>query len=90
MTLLEVAKEKWSAAAGTVTIGADAAAGGTRKSVVKVGGASGLPFLAFEGQTPNRPAVAMEIWDREPDDWAAPLLTALGDAVRNPVDWAKA
>ena len=90
MTLLEMAKEKWSASVGTVTLGADAAAGGTRTSVVKVGGASGLPFLKFDGQTPCRPVVAMEIWDRDPDDWAPTLLGALGDVVKNPVDWAKA
>ncbi len=90
MTLLETAKEKWVGTVGTVTIGADAAAGGTRTSVVTVGGESGLPFMRFDGQTPNRPVVAMEIWDRLPDDWPDPLMSALGSAVKSPVDWARA
>lgn len=90
MNSFELAKEKWTGAVGTVTIGADAPSGGTRTSEVHIGGATGLPFLTFEGRTPNRPVVAMEIWDREPDDWPEPLLDALGDTIRNPADWARA
>ncbi|OGV61877.1 MAG: acetyl-CoA decarbonylase/synthase complex subunit delta [Lentisphaerae bacterium RIFOXYB12_FULL_65_16] len=86
---METAKEKWSGAVGTVVLGADAAAGGTRKSVVTLGGASTLPFLKFDGQTPHRPAVAMEVWDSAPEDWPAPLATALGDLVKSPVEWAR-
>jgi len=89
MTLLQDAKERWSGAINTVTIGADSASGGTRTSVVKVGGASGLPFLDFDGQTPNRVAVAMEVWDRVPDDWQGPLADALGDVMSDPAEWAR-
>jgi acetyl-CoA decarbonylase/synthase, CODH/ACS complex subunit delta len=89
VTTLSDAKEKWSGAISTLKIGATAAEGGTRKSTVTVGGASGLPFIKYDGQTPHRPVVAMEIWDCPPDDWAAPLTDALGDVVKSPADWAR-
>jgi acetyl-CoA decarbonylase/synthase complex subunit delta len=88
MTLDDV-KEKWTGAINEVTIGATAAEGGTRARSIAVGGARAVPFLHFEGATPNPPALAMEIWDREPDDWAAPLVEAIGPAIKSPADWAK-
>ena len=27
------------------------------------------PFLHFEGEIPNRPIVALEVWDVAPTDW---------------------
>jgi acetyl-CoA decarbonylase/synthase complex subunit delta len=45
--------------------------------------------MHFEGQTPCRPALAMEVIDRPPDDWPEVLVKALGGALNNPVDWAQ-
>jgi len=42
-------KKTWAGKCHTVTLGATAAEGGSRTSVVKIGGASTLPFLHFEG-----------------------------------------
>ena len=81
MSILDDAKEKWTGVINEVTIGATQAEGGTRTSVVTVGGATALPFMHFEGATPRKPVVAMEVWDREPDDWAQPLVDALGSAI---------
>ena len=89
MSMLEDAKEKWSATIHEVTIGAATADGGTRTSIVTVGGASAVPFMKFEGARARRPIVAMEIWDILPEEWPAPLLDALGDAVQSPAEWAK-
>ena len=89
MITLSDAKEKWSGAINSLTIGATADGGGTRTSTVTAGGANSLPFMHYEGQTPNRPAIAMEIWDREPDEWADQLMAALGDAVLSPAEWAR-
>jgi acetyl-CoA decarbonylase/synthase complex subunit delta len=82
--------EKWAAAVNTVTIGATSSEGGTRASAVTVGGAATLPFLHFEGETPNRPLIAMEVLDRKPDGWAEPLEHALGKVAGDPAAWAKA
>ncbi|MBI5043794.1 MAG: acetyl-CoA decarbonylase/synthase complex subunit delta, partial [Nitrospirae bacterium] len=42
---------------------------GVGDRAIKIGGESTLPFLSFEGDMPNRPAIAIEIQDIAPDDW---------------------
>jgi len=86
---LEKATEKWASKVSEVTIGATDKEGGTRSSVIKVGGATTLPFLHFEGVIPNPPAIAMEVWDMEPPDWPAVLKKPFGDVLGDPVEWAK-
>jgi len=61
--------EKWQGRVACVTIGATAADGGTRSGAVTVGGETGLPFLADTAGMPNKPVVALEIWDIPPSDW---------------------
>jgi acetyl-CoA decarbonylase/synthase complex subunit delta len=84
------ATEKWTMAVNEVTIGAGPDDGGTRTSVVKVGGAKALPYMHFEGPTPNKSAIAMEVWDIPPTEWAPPLVEALGDVINSSAEWAKA
>jgi acetyl-CoA decarbonylase/synthase complex subunit delta len=84
------ATEKWTMAINEVAVGAGPDEGGTRTSVVRVGGEKTLPYMHFEGPMPNRTVVAMEVWDRAPTDWAPPLMEALGDVVNSPAEWAKA
>lgn len=87
---IEIPKDNWPGTVRTVTLGATAADGGTRTSIVTVGGEKNLPFLHFETKTPNRPVVAIEIKDRRPDDWSQLLLDAWGESANDPVSWAKA
>jgi len=84
----EVPVEKWSAGVKEVTIGATAAEGGTRTSQVTLGGSTTLPFLHFEGHTPQ-PVIAMEVQDEPPAAWPEPMRKALGDVCGNPADWAR-
>ena len=86
---LELVKESWVNQINTVTIGATAADGGTRTSVVMVGGETAMPFLHFEGETPNRPVIAMEVLDVKPEDWPETLTEAFGDVLGDPAAWAK-
>jgi acetyl-CoA decarbonylase/synthase complex subunit delta len=58
--------------------------------VVTVGGEKTLPFMHFEAEMPNPPAIGVEIKDRRPDDWSPLLLDAWGDVVDDPALWAKA
>jgi len=83
-------KEKFSGAVLTVKIGATTDEGGTRERAIEVGGARTLPFMKFEGDLGNRPVIAMDVLDCEPDDWPRSLLEALGDCVKDPVAWAQA
>lgn len=56
---------------------------------VNVGGENILPFYTFEGNAPNGPKIAMEVYDTEPADWADELKAVLGDVWGDPVAWAK-
>ena len=85
----ELPVERWASAVNTVTIGAASAEGGTRTTTVTVGGDTGLPFLHFEGQTPNRPVIAMEVLDVPPQEWPAPMTEAVGDVAGDPAAWAR-
>ncbi|MGD8759181.1 MAG: acetyl-CoA decarbonylase/synthase complex subunit delta [Anaerolineales bacterium] len=87
---VDIPKEKWTAKVREVTIGATADDGGTRAKTLTVGGESALPFLHYEGSFPNRPALALEIRDRTPDDWSPLLMEAWGETAEDPAAWAKA
>jgi acetyl-CoA decarbonylase/synthase complex subunit delta len=87
---LDIPKEKWTGEVRQVTIGATADDGGSRTATLTVGGETTLPYLHFEGEMKNRPALAIEIRDRKPDDWSPLLEQAWGDAMAKPESWAKA
>ena len=87
---VEIPKEKWTSAVREVTLGATSDNGGTRSHTITVGGETALPFLHFEGETPNRPILALDIRSRKPDDWSPLLLQAWGEAMEDPATWARA
>jgi acetyl-CoA decarbonylase/synthase, CODH/ACS complex subunit delta len=80
---LELVKEKYNDAVNVVEIGSPGA------NVIKVGGETTLPFLFEEGDMPNKPIVALEVLDCEPVEWPDILKEPFGDALRDPVKWAK-
>jgi len=86
---LELLKDKWTNTISSVKLGATKEEGGTRGSAITVGGETTMPFLLDEGKMPNKPVVAMEILDVEPKGWPEVLLEPFGDAVKDPVVWAK-
>ncbi len=87
---IEIPKEKWSGNVREVTLGASKDDGGSRERTLTVGGATTLPYLYFEGVMPHPTALALEIYDRKPDDWSKLLLDAWGEAAQDPAAWAKA
>jgi acetyl-CoA decarbonylase/synthase complex subunit delta len=82
--------EKWTGKVREVTLGATPEQGGTRARTVTVGGETTLPFLHFEGQIPQPPAIAVQITSRRPNDWSPLLLEVWGDVVDDPAAWARA
>jgi acetyl-CoA decarbonylase/synthase complex subunit delta len=86
--VLEEPKERWSTSVATVSIGAMPSEGGTRGSTVVVGGSTTLPFLHFEGETPCKPVVAMEVLDGKPTDWPETLIGPFADVIGKPAEWA--
>ncbi|MFB3892354.1 MAG: acetyl-CoA decarbonylase/synthase complex subunit delta [Phycisphaerae bacterium] len=89
MTAIPDVSEKWTGKVNSVTIGATAEQGGTRTKTVTVGGGATLPFLAFEGSTGTRQAIAVEVWDAGGQTWPDALQNAYGDAMSSPGAWAK-
>ncbi len=87
---VEIPKKKWTGKVREITLGATEADGGTRTKTVTVGGQTTLPFLGFEGDVGRRPAIAIEIQDKRPEDWSPVLLEAWGDVMNDPGEWAKA
>ncbi len=87
---IEIPKDKWTGSVKTITLGAPSGDGGTRASVVTVGGEKALPFMHFEAEMAHQPVVAIEIKDRKPDDWSPLLLEVWGGALNDPAAWAKA
>lgn len=58
------------------------------KSII-VGGATAYPFYLFEGGMPNRPRIAMEIYDAPPEEWPEAALAPFAEVTADPVAWAK-
>ena len=81
-------KEQWTSRINTVTIGATKGQGGTRGSVVTVGGQTTLPFLSFEGEIPHKPVIAGYVADVVPD-WPDVLKEAVGREINSPAEWAQ-
>ena len=75
-------KESYSGGIKTISIGKGDAA-------ITVGGETCYPFYTFEGSMPNKPIIAMEIWDVEPEDWAVPAMAHFKDVASDPAAWAK-
>ncbi len=88
MTIPET-KRAWSGQINTVTIGAGTEEGGTRSSVVTVGGATALPFYHFEGALPHPPVVAMEVWDVPPEVWPDVVKGPFSSVMDDPAAWAR-
>lgn len=85
----EVPREKNAGKVVEVTLGATAENGGTRSHTIILGGSNALPFHFFEGEHPNRPVVAMEVFDSVPAKYPDPLLEYYSDVIESPGDMAK-
>ena len=78
----EFYKESYTGNVKEITIGEG-------DKVVTVGGESCYPFYQFEGEMPNKPKIAMEVWDMEPEDWPEAALSPFKDVVSDAAAWAK-
>jgi acetyl-CoA synthase len=73
----------------TVKLGNTKAEGGTRGITYNIGGSSCMPFHLWEGEMPNRPLVAMEVFDSVSEKYPALLKEVYGDLLKNPAEMAK-
>ena len=62
---------------------------GKGDNTVKTGGETCLPFYQFEGEVTNKPKIAMEIWDMDPEEWPDAAREPFKDVIGDPAAWAK-
>jgi acetyl-CoA synthase len=86
----KIKKDKCEVPVWTVKLGATKKDGGTRGKTLSVGGASCMPFHLWEGEMPNRPLVAMEVFDVVSEKYPQNLKKIYGDLLSNPAKMAKA
>jgi len=79
---LEIPKTQYSGKIKEITLG-------NGDKAVTIGGESAYPFYLFEGEMPNLPRIAMEVWDCAPEEWAEAALEPFAGVTDDPVAWAK-
>lgn len=79
----EIPKQPYSGRIGVSTLGAGGAS-------LKLGGQDSYSFHLFEGQMPNPPRIAMEVWDYDPSgEWPAAAVEPFKDVISSSEKWAK-
>ncbi|MBF0413704.1 MAG: acetyl-CoA decarbonylase/synthase complex subunit delta [Desulfamplus sp.] len=78
----DITKESYAGAIKGITIGKG-------DNALTIGAETCYPFYQFEGSMPNKPIIAMEIWDMEPQEWPAAAIAPFKDVVSDPAAWAK-
>ena len=73
----------------TVKLGNLPSEGGTRGRVYTIGGANCMPFHLWEGQMPNKPLVAMEVFDTVSEKYPPILRDIFGDLLNDPAAMAQ-
>ena len=82
-------KERCEVPICTVKLGALRSEGGTRGRTYRIGGATAMPFHLWEGEMPNRPLVAMEVFDLVSEKYPLVLRDIYGDLLKQPAEMAK-
>ena len=62
---------------------------GKGPKAVTIGGETSYPFHLFEGEMPNPPRIAMEVYDAPPEEWPEAALEPFKEVVNDPAAWAK-
>ncbi len=62
---------------------------GSGDKALTVGGETSYSFHLFEGEMPNLPKIAMEVWDSPPEEWPQAALEPFLGVTEDPVLWAK-
>jgi len=62
---------------------------GKGDKAVTVGGETAYPFYLFEGEMPNLPKIAMDVYDSPPDEWPEAIMEPFAGVTDDPVAWAQ-
>ncbi|MCF8061066.1 MAG: acetyl-CoA decarbonylase/synthase complex subunit delta, partial [Deltaproteobacteria bacterium] len=79
----QIPEQPYTGKIGEVTVG-------TGDAACTVGGENAYSFHVFEGDMPNPPKIAMEIWDYDPsEEWPEAAVAPFKDVIASPDAWAK-
>jgi acetyl-CoA decarbonylase/synthase, CODH/ACS complex subunit delta len=78
----EISKIKYTGSIKEVKIGVGPKA-------ITIGGENCYPFYLFEGEMPNYPKIAFEVWDYEPEGWQEWAIEPFADVINDPAAWAR-
>ncbi|MDD3818647.1 MAG: acetyl-CoA decarbonylase/synthase complex subunit delta [Actinomycetota bacterium] len=78
----QIPKNTYTGSINVVRLGKD-------NTEILIGGERALPFYGFEGELPNKPVVAIEVYDKKPDNWPEIIRKYYDDVFDDPVRWAK-
>jgi acetyl-CoA decarbonylase/synthase complex subunit delta len=81
--------ESFAGSVNRVMLGAGKDAGGTRSSIVTVGGARNVAYGGSFEDANEKPVIAMDVIDTKPEDWPEPLAGPYENVMDSPADWAK-
>ncbi len=79
---LEIPKTAYTGKIREITLGEG-------DKAVTVGGETAYPFYLFEGEMPNLPKIAMEVYDCPPEEWPEAALEPFAGVTDDPVAWAQ-
>ncbi len=88
MSIPEIA-DNYTGSVNRVTLGATKENGGSRTSTITVGGARNVVYGGGADQASEKPVIAIDVLDSEPDDWPELLAEPYKDVLDNPAEWAK-
>lgn len=74
--------ETYSGRVAEVVIGKD-------EKALRIGGENVLPFHFFEGKIENKPKLALEVLDCEPQEWSEWERQPYQDVLSDPIAWAR-
>jgi acetyl-CoA synthase len=90
ISCFDIRKEKCESPIWTVKLGATKEEGGTRSCSYVIGGETCMPFHLWEGDMPNPPLVALEVFDQVSKKYPDCLREIYGDLLNKPAEMAKA
>jgi CO dehydrogenase/acetyl-CoA synthase delta subunit len=89
VTAFKIKKEACEVPVWAVKLGAGKEEGGTRGKTYTIGGETCMPFHFWEGDMPNRPLVAMEVFDTISEKYPPVLKDIYGDLLESPARMAQ-
>lgn len=89
VTAFNVRRERCDTPVGAVKLGALREEGGSRGRTYRIGGATAMPFHLWEGTMPNRPLVALEVFDAISEKYPLVLREVYGELLTEPAKMAK-